>query len=100
MARFSLPPSYQNLKSSCFGLQGWGAHAQFEIEPADLDDLIASTLIETPLSAKEMPDSVYFPTYLSSYLYGKHETYKFSQYILIDTSEQTKYVVYVEVSGG
>jgi len=100
VARFSLPPSYQNLESSCFGLQGWGAFARFEMAPADLDVFVASTLVDMPLSTSEIPARSFFPKDISSYLYGKHEANGLSQYILIDTSDRASYVVYLEVVGG
>ncbi len=49
---------------------------------------------------EEMPTSSYFPTNLPSHLYGKYETLRFSQHILIDTSTQESYVIYVEVFSG
>ncbi|WP_162909940.1 hypothetical protein [Aggregatilinea lenta] len=100
IAWFKLPPGYRNLVSSCFGFQGWGGHARFEIDPSDLDTFIASTRIEGPFSMEEMPTSSYFPTNLPSHLYGKYETLRFSQHILIDTSTQESYVIYVEVFSG
>src|SRR4051794_28817066 len=53
--QFLLPPSAQNLKSGCFGMQGWDGHAEFEMLPSDADTFVASTKLKSPLSPSEIP---------------------------------------------
>ncbi len=76
--QFKLPPSAQNLKSGCFGMQGWDGHAEFEMLPSDLDVLIASTKLKTPLSANDLPKDSGLITPASqakSYLHGRYDSY-------------------------
>lgn len=99
LGKFRLPASTRNLESKCFGLQGWGVLASFEMDATDLELFITSSLIETPLSTTELPTELGFPDDMESHLYGKYEAEFLSQYILIDTSDPKVFVVYVQVFG-
>ena len=107
LAQFELPPSAKNIKSSCFGLQAYSADVSFEMNPADLDIFVASTSIEPPLFTDKSPDIKFLnnglnkkASQMDNYLYGKYESFDFTQEILIDTSKPEHYVVYINASGG
>ena len=108
-AHFKLPPSARNLISDCSGMQGIVANAKFEMSPTDLNAFIASTLIDKPLSTNSgMPDTGelfgFDEKAVKSYLYGKydHPAPNGGVYedILVDTTNPTTYVVYVNYSAG
>lgn len=107
LAQFELPPSAHNLKSSCFGLQAYGADASFEMSPADLDMFIASTSIEPSLFTGKTSGADVLngrlnekASQMESYLYGKYVSVDFTQEILIDTSNPERYTVYIFAGGG
>lgn len=107
LAHFKMPPSAHRLKSSCFGLQAYGADASFEMNPADLEMFIASTAIEPSLFTEKSPDIQVLNDRLKkkasgmeSYLYGKYISVDFTQEILIDMSSSERYIVYIFAGGG
>lgn len=107
LAQFKLPPSYRNLKSFCVGMQGYGADASFEMNPSELNAFITTTKVSLPLFNETSPDIKISndglnkkASQMDSYLYGKYETFEFTQEILIDTSDSKRYVVHIIASGG
>ncbi len=108
LGQFKLPPSVRNLRSSCFGIQGWLGNAQFEMSPSDLDYFVSHLQIKPPLARNGIPaddDLATKASTLTSFLQGSYQTeYKngksFSQVVLIDTSSSTQYLVYVDFGGG
>src|SRR5262249_16335382 len=108
LGQFKFPPSMRNLHSSCFGMQGWGGTAQFEMSPSDLDYFVNHLQLKSPLANTGVPVDNSFATAssaLKSYLHGSYHTIyqngkAFWQDVLIDTSDSTRYIVYVNISGG
>ena len=108
LGQFKLPPSTRNLHSSCFGMQGWSGTAQFEMSPSDLEYFVSSLQMKSPLVSGGIPvdkDLATKASTLKLFLSGSFRTaYKngksFSQDVLIDISDPTKYVVYVNFGGG
>jgi hypothetical protein len=104
-ALFELPPSAENLESTCTGLQGWVAYARFDMHPSDLAAFVNSTYVELPLSSNinfadsPLPAGVTEQDVqaMSSYRYGRVNS---TQYFLIDTSDPSKYTVYITRWGG
>lgn len=106
---FTLPPSAKNLKSGCFGMQGWDGYAEFEMLPADLDAFVASTKLNAPLALNEAPKAFALATPASqakSYLHGRFDSYvsktdtTYYQELLVDTSDTSTYLVYLAFGGG
>jgi hypothetical protein len=108
LGQFKFPPSMRSLSSSCWGMQGWGGSAQFEMASSDLDYFVSHSRIKPPLVSKGVPVDSLLATSAStmkSYLYGSYRTVyqsgkSFWQDILIDTSNSTWFVVTVIFSGG
>jgi hypothetical protein len=104
---FTLPPSANNLYSYCSGMQNWFATARFEMSPEDLEEFVASTRLEEPLSSSAPPEvweNPVFPQDVESYLYGKYEHSSppdyYAQEILIDTSNPDAFIVHVLTEQG
>lgn len=111
MARFDLPPSYDNLTSFCGGMQGWWAEAHFDMSPDDLDMLINSLWLEMKLSefSDGLDDDMKQHLFISEEdnatiktgFYGYSESGNdLVQKILIDTTNPELYRVYLVVLGG
>jgi hypothetical protein len=105
---FTLPPSATDLDSYCSGMQNWWAVARFEMSPDDLEEFIASTHLEEPLSSSAPPEAwgedTLFPRDAESYLYGKYEYWSgrdyYAQEVFIDTGNPDEFVVYVDTTQG
>jgi hypothetical protein len=105
VARIELPPSYSNLQSSCGGMMGWGAEASFDIDPDELDIFLASTSIERPLSSTEVTTHFSYISQqeienLDSYLYGVYDSYEWFEEVIVDTSNQNRWIVYFKLLAG
>lgn len=107
VAQIQLPPSTHNLKSSCFGLQGWAAEAYFEIEATELDIFLTSTSVKE-LSSEGKPSDIGFADdeltqkarRVKVYLYGEYESPEWHETILIDMSDSEEYKVFFLVLAG
>jgi hypothetical protein len=101
LAKFKYPPSTTDLRSYCFGMQGWGGAAQFEINASDLTYFTTNTKVKRFYShVKPTASMAWFAKHMQSYLYGEHKQSEFSTYILIDTTNNDTYTVYMEFYGG
>lgn len=80
LGQFKFPPSIRNLRSWCFGMQGWLGEAQFEMSPSDLDYFVSHLQIGAPLTHAGVPADNSFATMAStmkSFLHGSyHIVYK------------------------
>ncbi len=106
IAQIELPPSYRNLESSCGGMQGWAAFAKFEIDANELELFLETTNIEPTLAStglQETTSSIYLSNneqYPRSYLYGVHNSFKWFEEIIVDTSRSERWTVYFTVLAG
>jgi hypothetical protein len=109
LAQLKFPPSVRNLRSSCFGMQGWLGYAQFEMAPSDLDYFVSHLQIRSPLARDGIPADDELATKAStlrSFLHGNYQIYNYNkgksffQDVLIDTSNPSQYFVYVNFGGG
>ncbi len=108
-AGFAVPPNAHNISASCAEFQDYVAYVRLTIDPNDLNRLIASSFVKTPLSSTEKPFDMttrYSDLHrfgwdleaISSYLAGEADVAKplrRHQSILIDTSNPSEYIVYV-----
>ncbi|MEO1289735.1 MAG: hypothetical protein AAFV93_18385 [Chloroflexota bacterium] len=105
-ADVELPVSYDELVSECGGMQGQWHEARFTIDPDDLDDFLETTDIEQPLLS-ELPYRIY-STYWNaledipvSFLYGsKNVSSDWFEEIIVDTSDDERWIVYFTVLKG
>jgi hypothetical protein len=97
-AQFTLPQSTRLHWTQCGETQSRQfAYATFDIAPSDVDALIGSTHITSPLSSTERPyDMNYARFCLLHFLYGEYRGLEIVQQVLIDTSHPDVYTVYVE----
>lgn len=104
VARIELPPSYSNLKSTCGGVQGWWAQANFDMAPSDLDLFLASTNIESLQPTTELSESLegnYEEIgYVTSYLYGSDNRDEWYEEVVINTGNPKRWTVYFLLLGG
>lgn len=104
-ARVTLPEDYSNFWSSCGGMQGWWAEAQFDIDPNDLDEFLETTNIDMPLSSEPLPSRIYVANASSikardNLLYGLYDTVDWLEEIVVDTNDPDRWTVYFTVLGG
>lgn len=106
LAQVSLPSSYDSFHSVCFGMQGWGAEAKFDINPDELDLFLETTNIEQPLSSTNLPTASYSAYLeidldtLESFLYARHQANEWFEEIIVDTSNPNRWTIYFTVLGG
>jgi len=113
LGQFQFPPSAANIVADCFGMQGWGLRATFDMAADELTIFLAATRIEadqwlTTLPATEGNESNSLPSVqileasnkLTSFLYGTYSGSGFRQEILIDTSDSTMLYVQISAMGG
>jgi hypothetical protein len=108
MAEFKLPPSAKLLSAGCGGMQGWGAWASFEMNPADLNTFLATTSVKPPLSNTNHPEKLHCACAnnekITDYLYGDYSSYNnnhsWREEVFIDTHDKNLYTVYFTVLGG
>ncbi|GAB5493918.1 MAG: hypothetical protein Phog2KO_41330 [Phototrophicaceae bacterium] len=104
LAEITLPSSYDNFHSVCFGLQGWVLKSRFDIKSDELEIFLNTTDIIMPLSQTELPSSVDTRhleidySSLNSYLYGIYQdnTGWFEE-IIVDTTHPNRWTVYFTV---
>lgn len=107
-AGFTLPASAYNVSASCEAFQDYVAYVRLSIAPNDLNRLVASSFVKTPLSSAEKPLDMtthysdmrrigWNLESISSYLAGEADVTKplRHQSILIDTRNPSEYIVYV-----
>ena len=107
LAEITLPSSYENFHSVCFGMQGWVLKSKFDIKPDELDVLLNTTHIVPPLSEIELPSDIVNrhlnleDKALNSYLYGSYQDYNSNngwlEEIIVDTSDANLWTVYFTV---
>lgn len=107
LAEITLPSSYDNFHSVCFGMQGWVLKSKFDIKPDELDVLLNTTNIIMPLSQTEFPAGVdtrhleMDDKSLNSHLYGVYQDFNSNngwfEEIIVDTTNPNRWTVYFTV---
>jgi hypothetical protein len=107
-AAITLPPSAANLRSHYESFQDYIIHVRFDMDPADLDQLLASTHLELPLSSTAIPMGFSAPENLDWWTPEQAQRFQVGdtqvqtshgypeyQWILIDMTNAQRYTVYV-----
>lgn len=108
---FELPSSAAGLKQqSIQSSRSCTLWVKFEISPTELENFIVTTFVQTPLSSINMPQSIGGVEYIqqqtgwklasaTSYVAGETKgsgkLYLDQQWLFVDTSDQSKYVIYL-----
>jgi hypothetical protein len=109
IGHFELPPSANNISTACGGMrngmQGVWTWTYFDMQPADLNVFVNTTMVKLPLSKTGRPDKLEcYPcndiSNLKSYLYGRYSIEEWFEEIFIDTSNPAQWRVYFTLLAG
>lgn len=104
-ARVTLPEHISNYKGMCSGFRAYAAEAQFDINPDDFDEFLATTSIEKSALSDQFPQKFHSVWQaeiwnIENLLYGIYDSMEWLEELAVDTNNPERWTVYFTVLAG